>query len=125
MRRALTILLLAIFSFSLMAPALLAEDESNLPACCRRHGKHECGMKMVTARPPVSSGPSINSTKRPCPEYPKGAGTWFSSTLFLSRVEVSHGLAAVFTACEQDQTARHNSRRAVGSVQQRGPPSNI
>ena len=40
MRRVPAILLLAVFSFSLISPALFAsETESNLPACCRRDGK--------------------------------------------------------------------------------------
>jgi hypothetical protein len=44
-RRALSISLLLLFSFSLISP-LLASDvvQANLPACCRRAGKHHCGM---------------------------------------------------------------------------------
>jgi hypothetical protein len=34
--------LLAIFGFSPLAPALFADDSSNLPACCRRLGVHHC-----------------------------------------------------------------------------------
>jgi hypothetical protein len=43
MRRALAMVLLTLFSLPLIAPAFaLAPDESQLPACCRRGGKHQC-----------------------------------------------------------------------------------
>jgi hypothetical protein len=46
MRRLLSILLLAAFALPIAAPALaLAQDaDAGLPACCRRHGQHHCGM---------------------------------------------------------------------------------
>ncbi len=43
-RRIPAILLLGLFSFSLIEPAALAEDASRLPACCRREGLHHCAM---------------------------------------------------------------------------------
>ena len=42
MRRCAAILLVAMFSFSLIAPAALADSASTVPACCRRGGKHHC-----------------------------------------------------------------------------------
>ena len=42
MRRALASILLALLSFPLTAPALLAFADSALPACCLRHGEHHC-----------------------------------------------------------------------------------
>src|SRR5579875_4141167 len=46
MRRLLAILLLAAFALTVVAPAFaLGEDsDASLPACCRRHGQHHCGM---------------------------------------------------------------------------------
>ena len=47
MRRALAILLVTVFSLPLIAPALASTpDDSQLPACCRRGGKHHCAMAM-------------------------------------------------------------------------------
>lgn len=43
-RRIPAILLLGLFSFSLIEPALVAGDDSKLPACCRRDGQHHCAM---------------------------------------------------------------------------------
>jgi hypothetical protein len=43
MRRLWAILLVGLFSFSLITPILLAEDATSaLPACCRRDGHHRC-----------------------------------------------------------------------------------
>lgn len=53
MRRALAMLLLAAFSFPLIAPALAAApDESSLPMCCRRNGAHHCAMADMTVAVP-------------------------------------------------------------------------
>ena len=42
-------LLLALFSFSLISPAVLASDaDSKLPACCKRNGKHHCDAAIST-----------------------------------------------------------------------------
>lgn len=47
MRRAPAALLLLVFSFPLIAPLFASgPDESQLPACCRRDGKHHCAMAM-------------------------------------------------------------------------------
>jgi hypothetical protein len=48
MRRVASALLVLVFSLPLIAPALAsAPDESQLPACCRRNGKHHCAMSMA------------------------------------------------------------------------------
>lgn len=45
MRRALAVFLLLGFSFPLIAPLFTSgPDESALPACCRRNGRHHCMM---------------------------------------------------------------------------------
>jgi hypothetical protein len=47
MRRALAATLVVIFSLPLIAPLLASTPaESQLPACCRRNGKHHCAMSM-------------------------------------------------------------------------------
>ncbi|MBS1815981.1 MAG: hypothetical protein JSS87_13995 [Acidobacteria bacterium] len=46
MRKLLAITLLAVFGLPFVSPlfALSAKSESQLPACCRRNGKHHCTM---------------------------------------------------------------------------------
>jgi hypothetical protein len=67
MRRVAASLLL-LFSFSLIAPALAADPESNLPACCRRGGKHECQLRGASH----SSGVAFEAAK--CPFFPGARG---------------------------------------------------
>ncbi len=72
MKRLLSLLLLMLCGLSLLAPLLVfAADaewtQSNLPACCRRSGLHQCGMSTAeqaqfAARPREWSRPSP-----PCP----------------------------------------------------------
>lgn len=48
MRRAPAALLLLLLSYPLIAPLFASgPDESQLPACCRRNGKHHCAMYMA------------------------------------------------------------------------------
>jgi len=48
MRRAWAAILMVLFSYPLIAPALASgPDDSQLPACCRRNGKHHCAMQMA------------------------------------------------------------------------------
>jgi hypothetical protein len=66
-RGLVAILLVGLFSISLISPALFALDaDSNLPACCRRSGNHHCAM--MTSRPEASSGPSMQAGR--CPYFP-------------------------------------------------------
>jgi hypothetical protein len=66
MRRVLASFLLAVFSFPLIAPAIFADVQSNLPECCRRTGKHHCAMTMDEA---PSTGVSFRSVQPRCPLY--------------------------------------------------------
>jgi len=79
LRRVFAILLIALFSFSLISPALSADSDSNLPACCRRTGKHHCAA-MSGADQTSSSGQSLKSGDR-CP-------------LFLGSILVATGIDA-------------------------------
>jgi hypothetical protein len=76
MRRALAITLLIAFGVPLAQPILAAtaDPESQLPACCRRHGAHHCSMRMAAMMSMMSaanSGPALNAP--PCPLYPAPA----------------------------------------------------
>ena len=71
MRRVLAITLLVAFGSPLVLPlfALTSDPEAALPACCRRHGAHHCGMTMATLR--ALNGPTIAAP--PCASYPSAA----------------------------------------------------
>jgi hypothetical protein len=70
MRRALTSLLLALLSFPLIAPILFANTASDLPACCRRDGKHHCAM-MDMGITQDDGGVYWKSKPQKCSQYPK------------------------------------------------------
>ena len=72
MRRVPAILLVFVFSFSLIGPALFVDAESNLPACCRRDGKHHCGMMAQDMAPTPSSGAAVDALRAKCPFFPSG-----------------------------------------------------
>ena len=69
MRRALTIFLILFFGFGPLALGLSASEDSRLPTCCRRHGKHHCAMyalMMAKAEP----GKPILTAPPTCPLFP-------------------------------------------------------
>jgi len=69
MQRFLATLLVVSFSFPLLLPAMLRGTESKLPACCRRDGKHKCGMaapkagKLAFGKSPCAQFPGSQSTR--------------------------------------------------------------
>jgi hypothetical protein len=71
-RRILATALLVLFSCSLIDPAVFAssDPESNLPACCRRAGKHHCAVML--AETASSAGSALQSSK--CRFFPKRQG---------------------------------------------------
>jgi hypothetical protein len=123
MRRALAILLAALFSFELIAPALLADAASDVPACCRRNGKHHCAMADGSGEAPT--GPSLKSLESRCPFFPKPAAiTGYSKTIALG-VTLSTGAPNLMgsTATAPDDTRSRTALR--DSVRKRGPPPSL
>jgi hypothetical protein len=120
MRRTLASFLLLVFSFPLIAPVVLAGAEWNLPACCRRGGKHHCDMTSMGGAP--VSGVCFRSGPQLCPMYPGAqavpAGEFvavLNTTGAIFGLVVSHPAIDVPT-----ETA---FRVSLGrSSQKRGPP---
>ncbi len=129
MRRALAALLMALFSFSLISPAVLAADpESNLPACCRRDGKHHCAMMAMQgamlAMPSESpSGPSLQAAR--CALFPSAraipAGPAVSLPVFFQAIFA--GLLGHSAFVPEPETVCLSSYSRAG--QKRGPPASI
>ncbi|MFN7921194.1 MAG: hypothetical protein U0Q16_13930 [Bryobacteraceae bacterium] len=83
MQRILASLLALAIGFPLISPAVFAADpDSKLPACCRKGGKHGCGMKSGAA-----GGDSVRAAA--CPAYPAAKAT--------GAVQSASGLAPHFT----------------------------
>jgi hypothetical protein len=121
MRRVPAILLVFLFSFPLIAPALFTDGESNLPACCRRDGKHHCGMADMAQSP--SSGAAIDALRAKCPMFPSGgavlphSGAVLLATTQPAGVSIVGQLAAPAHAKAGYRTSSNHSHP------KRGPPS--
>jgi hypothetical protein len=87
MRRTLSIFLALFFSLGPLAVTLWAgEDDARLPACCRRHGAHHCGLSMETAAAlaAVVSGKAIFTPPSTCPHFPRSSAAAASSIYALA-----------------------------------------
>jgi len=121
MRRAPAILLIALFSFSLISPALFASDpDAKLPACCRIAGKHHCRSIAMLMTP---SGPSLETGE--CSVFPivKTASTSPVSGVACAAPAVFSLEAGSGFAGPRSESVDHSSYSRAG--QKRGPPSTI
>ena len=118
MRRVFASLLVALFSFALIAPAVFASDpDSKLPACCRRDGKHHCGLASHTESP---AGPAAQTAR--CNLFPSGGAvltTQIAGLAGVSRVVLT-GFVRQAAAIAYTETASRISYSQAG--QKRGPP---
>jgi hypothetical protein len=121
MRRVFATLLVVVFSGSLIAPALVADSESQLPACCRRLGEHHCAT--VETDRQAGSGPAIRASLKKCPSFPDTSMVRpYGGALSLAdgpntSALVSRGLSLRIQATSLYRATHSRSR------QKRGPPS--
>ena len=117
MRRAAAGLLLSVFGFSLIAPALIAE-ESNLPACCRRLGAHHCALASAN-----STGQELSAIQEKCPTYPTARVSPQSFlTMLLTPPEVIFASIVSHPAVHARTEARYRVSFSRAR-QKRGPPA--
>ena len=124
MQRVLAALLLGLISFGLIAPAVSADVLSQLPACCRVHGKHHCAMKHATAGHfSAESGVSVSSVDEKCPiSFQGGMLGFHSQTIWLSGGQIFFGCILNHPAIQAQTEARYRISFSR-SRQKRGPPS--
>jgi hypothetical protein len=107
-------LLLALFGFSLTAPALVADEDSNIPACCRRLGEHHCT---------IATSPGAGFIQERCPHFPSSGASLAASEM----VGVTPSRAVL--ASLDSRRAAHAQTEARYRVsfgrawQKRGPPA--
>jgi hypothetical protein len=108
-------LLIGVFGFALVGPAVFASGgDSNLPACCRRAGKHHCAM-------PDSAGSALQST--PCPLFPS------APNLLANRIVVFAGSTPPAVSASIVQPADPREAISISRVafhrpgEKRGPPA--
>jgi hypothetical protein len=122
MRRVIALSLMMLLSWTLIAPLFAPDADANLPACCRRNGKHHCMMRMMERRSGQQKGFTSVSEKCPCfpdstcavhsPIFEPAAGEQFYSNIF--RVPA--------IAPQSEALYRISSLR---SHQKRGPPTPV
>jgi hypothetical protein len=117
-QRVCATLLLVLFGFPLIVPVIRVESETKLPTCCRREGKHHCGMAN-SASQQETSGAAI---REKCPNYPSlSALPAFSSTMVLDAAQVV--FAPIVKHPEvHSQTEALQRISFSRSSQKRGPP---
>jgi len=121
-QRVAAILLLVLFSFSLIAQSLRGDGAPNLPECCRKAGKHHCA-SMAAAAHEEGSGATFKSTVSKCPLFSVG------STAPLSGKAGTPKAASAVLASLSSQprsVAQTEARYRISfdrAGQKRGPPS--
>jgi hypothetical protein len=123
MQRLLAILLLCNFGFPLLALATPTEQQSNLPACCRRGGKHHCAIQQANEHLQPSAESTARSISGKCPYSPStGMLAAHFETLSVSFCQAVLGfvLAAPTSQSQTEALYRISFSR---SRQKRGPPS--
>jgi hypothetical protein len=119
MRRAMGSLLLALFSFTLIAPALRSSAGREVAPCCRRDGKHHCAAMNEAVRP---DAPAWNTTQSKCPFVP-GAGFVSGDTRFvLTSAAVGVTPEGPGGAAIQRPSPGHQHVSFDSSLPKRGPP---
>jgi hypothetical protein len=119
MRRILSLAMLLLFGFPLIAPLFASSAEANLPACCRRNGAHHC---VGSAMDSALGGGGWSSLKPKCPNYPKAIAVAGTGHLFVVKPEMRFADVAAHPTARPQTEARY--RISFGrSRQKRGPPS--
>jgi len=123
-RRAFAVLLLAVVSFPLISPLLSApRPEAKLPPCCRKDGKHACGMMLAADADHMPGDSAWKSRRTACPLFPTGRAT--PAVAKASALGGGYTFAvpvpqlAAFAVQPEAQYRASFSR----SCQKRGPPS--
>jgi hypothetical protein len=116
MRRALSVLLLAIFSLPLFAQALALNPAPNLPACCRRAGVHHCTMDHNRG-----SGPQLAQLR--CPLFPQSGTVSASARISAPASSARPATNQIYGFTTPAQLPLGLLPVLPGSIHKRGPPS--
>ena len=126
MRRLVGLFLILLFWLGPLSVLLQADDESRLPACCRRHGMHHCAMAAsMTASRFVLPG-SLPQAAAPmhCPMYPGSSAA--NTVPVYALIAPASGLPAVLAEAHSPAAGRAVARLSqLRTRANRGPPENL
>ncbi len=122
MRRFVASLVLLLTAWSFVAPMALALTGKDVPACCRRNGKHHCQMAGMSgmAAPSADGTPSFRSHPSDCPYRSQKATPTGTATANTPTIEKQE-LPSSFLVSASDSGLRYSQPPTGNS--QRGPPA--
>jgi hypothetical protein len=125
-RRIVSISLLLLFVLPLVSPLFAASTaDVNVPACCRRSGKHHCTMVTVAQRSSSDSGkPKTASFQESCP-YNLVSLVAIKLPFAPDEIQTSIYAGTVSNSTHSTQAEARFSISFDRSHQKRGPPSLI
>ena len=110
--------LVVLFSFLLIGPCVFVSDpQSTLPPCCRRNGKHHCGMAERAVE--RANGAGVGSVSTKCPLFPRSVPASHPMQFLVPRA-MQAGIR-IECAAYVHIDAQFNASSARGH-RQRGPP---
>ncbi|HEY3703950.1 MAG TPA: hypothetical protein VGL22_02750 [Terracidiphilus sp.] len=115
MRRLVSIAMVLLFWLGPLSALLPGSDESQLPACCRRHGVHRCVMSIDEASGPVH----VVSAPASCPRYHRPAPATRCGFTLPGGFSIAHATAAEPIVPSVQIVTAHQARPAAD----RGPPA--
>ena len=120
--RLVALLLTATFTLPLLPVEAGRESEGQLPACCRRDGKHGCGMQKAAATA-AAQGVWMKAKLAVCGQYPSGKSTAATASATVRGKDESFVPAEVSgaAAAAQMEVLWRISYSRYG--QRRGPPA--
>jgi len=109
LRRFLAIALLAVFGLPFVSPllAMTARSEANLPACCRKHGKHHCMMSVVERNQLDGGKAAFTAPLERCPYAPVAIlGTQHPATFAHPAWQTIHADFATYAVGDADTRSK-------------------
>jgi hypothetical protein len=120
MRRSIALALMMLFGWTLVAPLLAADAGANLPACCRKNGKHHCIMNVMGQPGAKQSGPTTVAAK--CPFCPLNACTAHSPT-YKPVAAQAFPTRTIFHPARAPLTENSSQSSFLRGHPKRGPPT--
>ena len=103
--------LVVLFSFLLIGPCVFVSDpQSTLPPCCRRNGKHQCGMTERAVE--RANGAGVGSVSTKCPLFPRSVPASHAVQFIVSRA-MQTGIG-IERAADADTDAQFSAASARG-----------
>jgi len=101
--------------------ALKPKSDSDLPACCRRNGKHHCMMSMAERSESANRAPAVSGPPEQCPYYPATIPGVLGN-LFVASAREKNPLPHIEQCVASTQLPAILAVRAENAHLKRGPP---